>query len=145
MPEAATKETKAGLEAFVRHWFDLVSHSYATGDLDPAKSHSGSSCETCAFVYDSVASAYKDGGWSAGGQMTIKKIGTEFTKENIAGVGPSYTVAAVVGQGKITFYNSKGEVSLKEEPDAPVGFTLVLTYGANGWTMENANIVGSSN
>jgi hypothetical protein len=32
LPEVAKTETKEGLEAFARYWFELLSYSYETGD-----------------------------------------------------------------------------------------------------------------
>ncbi len=34
LPEAAKAETKEGLEAFARYWFELLSYGYETGDVD---------------------------------------------------------------------------------------------------------------
>ncbi|BCW60618.1 MULTISPECIES: DUF6318 family protein [Micrococcaceae] len=68
MPELAKENSKAGLEAFIGYWFQLLSYAYETGDSARAKELSSESCVLCMDLVAGVATNYTDGRWLVGGQ-----------------------------------------------------------------------------
>ncbi|WP_235036432.1 DUF6318 family protein [Arthrobacter sp. 18067] len=74
MPELAKENSKAGLEAFIGYWFQLLSYSYETGDDSRAKELSSESCLLCTDLLSGVATNYTDGRWLIGGQYRTPVI-----------------------------------------------------------------------
>src|SRR6478736_4822990 len=54
LPEAAKAETKEGLEAFARYWYELLNYAYETGDLTRISSISSATCALCGKVFPGI-------------------------------------------------------------------------------------------
>ncbi|WP_309075700.1 DUF6318 family protein [Paenarthrobacter sp.] len=74
MPELAKENSKAGLEAFIGYWFQLLSYAYETGDTARAKELSNESCLLCADLLSGVATNYTEGRWLVGGKYQTPVI-----------------------------------------------------------------------
>ena len=74
MPAAATQHTKAGAEAFVRHYIDLINHAQATGDTQALRSASSPTCRGCSGGIKAVAKVYDRGGKLIGGEWTPQEV-----------------------------------------------------------------------
>lgn len=66
LPEVAKTETKEGLEAFARYWFELLSYSFETGDTKPLEAVSGPNCAFCRGLSDNVTAAWSGNKWVVG-------------------------------------------------------------------------------
>ena len=74
LPEVAKTETKEGLEAFAKYWFELLSYGYETGDVEPLKAVSGPDCAFCNGLIRNVSDAWADGQWISGGKVQAPAI-----------------------------------------------------------------------
>jgi hypothetical protein len=67
MPEVAKENTKEGLEAFIRYWFQLFSYAYETGETTAVMEHSSMTCVLCGHLVKSINANYMDDRWLVGG------------------------------------------------------------------------------
>ncbi|WP_276522965.1 DUF6318 family protein [Paenarthrobacter ureafaciens] len=67
MPELAKENSKEGLEAFIRYWFQLLSYAYETGDTARVAGLSSQQCALCGHLGRAVSKSYEDGSWMTGG------------------------------------------------------------------------------
>lgn len=74
MPELAKENSKAGLEAFIGYWFQLLSYAYETGDVAKAKELSRETCLLCSDLLSGVSTNYTEGRWLVGGQYATPVI-----------------------------------------------------------------------
>ena len=74
MPAAAKEKTKAGAEAFVRHYVALLNHAQATGEVDPMRAVESPSCKSCRSVQDDLTKLYGSGGHIEGGAWTLSQV-----------------------------------------------------------------------
>ncbi|WP_423183842.1 DUF6318 family protein [Arthrobacter sp. NyZ413] len=63
LPEAAKANSKEGLEAFARYWYDLMNFAYQTGDLTPVDAVSGAGCNSCSRVRPTIEDWNSQGQW----------------------------------------------------------------------------------
>jgi hypothetical protein len=135
LPEVAKTETKEGLEAFVHHWYGLLSYAYETGDSQNLERLSGPDCVFCAGLRDGVKAAWEDGRWIAGGKIATPAISA--TTE--PGTQP-YAVIQVV-QEAIEIRNPDG--SLYQAPTAATntGSRAAASYGAAGWMITDLGLI----
>ncbi|MFE4195779.1 DUF6318 family protein [Paenarthrobacter sp. NPDC056912] len=74
MPELAKENSKAGLEAFIGYWFQLLSYAYETGETERVKALSSGSCALCTDLLSGVATNYTEGRWLVGGRYRTPVI-----------------------------------------------------------------------
>jgi hypothetical protein len=130
LPEVAKTETKEGLEAFARYWYETLTYAYETGDMNPLESISGPACPTCARVKEVVQGWHSDGRWLAGGRMVVEGAQTKFLE-----VAPSeYQVLIQVRQEPLSYF--RADKSLDETtPSRPaIGDIMVAGYENGRWT-----------
>ncbi|MCW2836497.1 MAG: hypothetical protein JWQ15_611, partial [Marmoricola sp.] len=58
MPAAARAKTKAGAEAFVRHYVDVLNYAGLSGDTQPLRRLHISICTRCEAIADGIAQTY---------------------------------------------------------------------------------------
>ncbi|MCQ1954244.1 DUF6318 family protein [Arthrobacter sp. zg-Y238] len=78
MPEEAKVESKEGLEAFARYWYDLVNYGFETGDVEPIRAISGPDCAVCDTFYLMVGKGYENDDWIVGGQIEVQGVHSDF-------------------------------------------------------------------
>lgn len=71
LPDAATKPTKAGAEAFIHYYWDVVNYAQATGNVKLLSRIASATCDTCAGVVDGLRKIYRSGGAVRGGLNTV--------------------------------------------------------------------------
>lgn len=130
-PALADENSKEGLEAFTRYWFDLFSYGYETNDWVPFEAITDPGCGTCSNVSTAVRSVYDAGGWVVGAQSEVVTYGTDF-RTNTQGSISSFVE---VVQGETRIYSSEGTIS-GEDPkkDPRVSLTFAL-YERDHWLM----------
>jgi hypothetical protein len=74
LPDAATQNTDAGAEAFVRHWIELVNYAQVTGDTATLKSVNDSRCAGCTGLVGAIEEPYAQGGHIEGGAFRIGRL-----------------------------------------------------------------------
>lgn len=130
-PELADENTKEGLEAFTRYWFDLFSYGYATNDWEEFTRVTDPGCMTCENIVGRVQGHFDSAGWIDGGEAELVSFSTQF-EENTAGSINSF---AEVAQAEITYYAKDGEVSGVSEALKPTANVTISLFENNEWVM----------
>ena len=94
LPEVAKTETKEGLEAFARYWFQLLSYSYETGDVSQISAITSAGCTMCERAKEVQKGWYDEGRWLSGGKASTP---ADSTNVKVAADG-NYQVAVQVSQ-----------------------------------------------
>ncbi|MCC9068872.1 DUF6318 family protein [Arthrobacter cryoconiti] len=134
LPDAAKEFSKAGLEEFARYWYSTLTYAYETGDSGPMMAITDPACMSCEKVKKTVSSAYANGGWLVGGQMTVHSSTSNF-QDATAG---TYQAIVTIQQKAVSSYTAKG--SLEESLTAKIARPdiIVATYQENHWTAQTA-------
>lgn len=74
MPEAAGAKTKAGAEAFVRHYVDVLNYATFTGETATAHALDGGKCTSCDRMLKSIENIYASDGHVEGGAWTSTPV-----------------------------------------------------------------------
>lgn len=139
LPEAAKAETKEGAIAFAKHWFNLLSYGYETGDLKPIDSVTSSDCEPCSKAKSVITAWNTDGKWLIGGIMTTPSVSTEFVADSNA----SYQVAVQAHQTPLTYMRKDGSIARSDPQSDDTGNLLFLSFADGAWRLVNiGRIVG---
>lgn len=139
LPEVAKSETKEGLEAFAKYWFEVLSYGYETGDVSRLNSVTSSDCEPCAKAKQVIQSWNEQGKWLVGGTITTPSISAVFSK----GSDSAYQVAVQARQKALTYMRQDGSVARSDPQPDDTGNLLLVSYGDGAWKLINiGRIVG---
>ncbi|WP_368783615.1 DUF6318 family protein [Arthrobacter sp. B1805] len=130
-PALADENSKEGLEAFTRYWFELFSYGYATNDWSHFERVTDPGCGTCIGVSAAVKDIYASGGWVVGAQSSVTDYSTDF-RTNTRG---SVSSIVQVVQHETRTYSKGGTLTgddPKKEPRVSVTFAV---YEQNEWLM----------
>ena len=135
LPEVAKTETKEGLEAFVRYWYEALNYAYETGDTQNLEQLSGPNCVFCTGLKDGVTEAWANGRWISGG-----KIETPTVSATIEPGAEPYAVVQVIQQ-VIEIRNPDG--SLFQAPTAATntGSRAAAKFGTTGWSLTDLGLI----
>ncbi|MCC9178214.1 DUF6318 family protein [Arthrobacter sp. zg-Y750] len=131
MPEEAKVESKEGLEAFARYWYELVNYGYETGDTGPVKSVSSTDCLACQNYYKVVDDGYANNDWIAAGEIEVKDAASEYilTREG------RYQALAVIQQAGMAFYGPEGLQGTDDGDDGPAVQLFEAVYADGQWNL----------
>lgn len=139
LPEVAKTETKEGLEAFARYWFQLLSYGYETGDTKPLESVTAPACAPCAEARKEMSDWHQDGRWLIGGQITTPAVETTFS----IGADGMYKVAVQAHQLPLTYVRADGSVAQEGQQKDDTGNLLLIAYRNQAWHVDDVGkIVG---
>ena len=139
LPEAAKAETKEGLEAFARYWFQLLSYGYETGDTSTLGGITSSECRACERAKAVMTGWHEDGRWLAGGKTETPSISTTF---RLAPDG-NYQVAIQVSQSALSYFNADGTVHRADPKPEDTGNLMLAVFRGGSWYVNNIQpIVG---
>ncbi|MDK1328390.1 DUF6318 family protein [Arthrobacter sp. zg-Y1143] len=115
MPEEAKVESKEGLEAFARYWYEAANYGYETGDVGLVQAISSPDCVTCQKYYEVVENGFKDSDWMANAAIEVLGVHSDFllTPEG------RYQALVHFRQDKMEYYGPEG-LQTVGEPDAAV-------------------------
>ncbi len=130
-PALADENSKEGLEAFTRYWFELFNYGYATNDWETFDQVTDPACDTCRNVRNEVAARYEGGGWIIGGRVVVKNFSTEF-QTNIYGSINSFVE---IEQDGLTYADPQGKTDGTTQPLPPTVNSLVALYDDQGWVI----------
>lgn len=135
LPDVAKTETKEGLEAFTRYWFELLSYGYETGDTRTLERVSSASCVFCTSLRGGIAESWDSGRWISGGRITTPAVAVTFDSAT-----NSYALVQVI-QEEIQIRTAEG--SLFQDPVAATntGSRAAATYEDAGWTMSDLGLI----
>lgn len=129
LPAVAKTETKEGLEAFARYWFQLLSYAYETGDTRPLAKVTSPDCVMCERAKQVQVGWHEDGRWLQGGRVTTPAIDTTF---RVAPDG-KYQVAVQVSQEALSYYNSDGSLDSAEPKPSDSGSLMLVSFREGSW------------
>ena len=116
MPEEAKVQSKQGLIAFARYWYEVASYAYETGDVEPLKEISGPDCTACRGAYSTLEVWYEGNGWTGGGQINVTSVASEYALTDEG----QRQVLVMFRQVPINVYSSEGPTRTVGEGDGYV-------------------------
>ncbi|WP_268753737.1 DUF6318 family protein [Arthrobacter sp. Leaf69] len=139
LPEAAKAETKTGLEAFARYWFQLLSYGYETGDVSRLVAITSPACRACDRATTVMKGWHEEGRWIVGGKTKTPSVSTTFT---VAPDG-NYQVAIQVSQSSLSYYNADGTLHQADPKPEDTGNLMLAVFRDGAWYVNNIQpIVG---
>jgi hypothetical protein len=135
LPEVAKTETKEGLEAFARYWFELLSYSYETGDTKQLEAVSDPNCAFCRGLSDNIASAWSESKWVVGGQIETPAV----TAKVSTGIPAQATVQVL--QKTIAIHNLDGNLYQEPTENTNTGSQATATFGPAGWVLTDLGLI----
>ncbi|WP_426302451.1 DUF6318 family protein [Arthrobacter sp. R-11] len=129
-PALADQNSKAGLEAFTKYWFALLSYGYETGDFKVWKTLTKPSCAFCMALNERVVTSYKGGAWLVGGTIQTPSVAAQWKE------GPGQqSVAVQVLQKRTDYYASPGKTSRASTPETNSGAAFFAVFEGGSWTV----------
>jgi hypothetical protein len=136
-PALADENSKEGLEAFTRYWFELLSYGYLTNDWNDFDRVTDTGCRTCDSIRDAVGQVYEQGRWLEGAKVEVVSFDTEFEPTTSGSV----TAYVENQQSRIHYFEDDGtplRTVPKQDPPAldvvnalhEGGTWFLLDYGA---------------
>jgi hypothetical protein len=139
LPEVAKSETKEGLEAFARYWFQLLSYGYETGDTTRLLGITSPECRACERAKEVMTGWHADGRWVVGGKTDTPSVSTTF----VVAPDGNYQVAIQVAQTAISYYNSDGTLHEATPKPEDTGNLMLAVFRDGSWYVNNIQrIVG---
>lgn len=129
MPEEAKVESKEGLIAFARYWYELVNYGYETGDVEPVKAVSGPDCTVCNGLYSTIQKGYENDDWFAGAVVSIDSIGSDYVPVESG----SYQALIMFRQEPIEAYGPNGVHYGTTGEGRPFVQLMEAKYSAGNW------------
>ncbi|WP_442960717.1 DUF6318 family protein [Pseudarthrobacter sp. MM222] len=131
LPEVAKSETKEGLEAFARYWFQLLSYGYETGDTTPLDAITTPGCELCLNVTQAISSNYESGKWLAGGRVETPSVSTSYAEQPDG----QYQVVVQVQQAMISYIGPGGTEFRTPTPPSDTGNVMIAEFASGAWRL----------
>ena len=139
LPEAAKAETKEGLEAFARYWFQLLSYGYETGDVSRLVNITSPDCRSCDRAKTVMTGWHEAGRWLVGGKTETPSVSTTF----IVAPDGNYQVAIQVSQSALSYYNADGTLHQADPKPEDTGNLMLAVFRDGAWYVNNIQpIVG---
>ncbi|WP_433123142.1 DUF6318 family protein [Arthrobacter koreensis] len=129
MPEEAKVESKEGLVAFARYWYELVNYGYETGDVEPVKAISGPDCFACGNYYAAVQSGFRENDWMAGSRIEVEGVDSSFARTD-----EGYVQALIqLTQDPLEYYGEAGLQTIAPGNELPSVQMIEAEFGTEGW------------
>ena len=139
LPAVAKTKTKAGLEAFARYWFQLLSYGYETGDTSRLTAVTSTGCRACERAKMVIKGWHEGGRWLSGGLTQTPSVSTTF---RVAPDG-NYQVAIQASQSAISYFNPNGTLYRSDPKPDDTGNLMLAVYRDGSWFVNNIQrIVG---
>lgn len=135
-PALADKNSKEGLEAFAKYWFQLLNYGYETGDLGSWLKLTSPSCAFCMNVKNSVAVGYKEGRWQVGGRLSTPSVESKFKPG-----APTQQVVVQVIQEVTQYYKADKAVGRSPEPGTNVAVVVIANYSQGRWGVSDMHLI----
>ncbi|MHC6593150.1 DUF6318 family protein [Arthrobacter sp. C152] len=133
LPEAAKAETKEGLEAFTRYWFELLNYAYQTGDVAGLQAVTSPNCEYCSKLATSLTTNYQGGRWLAGGKITTPASTTSFERSDDG----NFQVVLQVLQTPVSYYEPGGKEFRAASNGSNTGNVLLADFVNGAWRVND--------
>nr|WP_281405742.1 DUF6318 family protein [Arthrobacter yangruifuii] len=139
MPEEAKVQSKEGLEAFARYWYDLINYGFETGDVEPIKAISGPECVVCDTFYRTVDYGFDEAGWILGGSIKVEDAFSEY----ILTSDGRYQVLVQQTQIPTSYYGPTGITASADGTTEPAVQMMEARYTSAGWYAEDVVTIWS--
>ncbi|MDR6507149.1 DUF6318 family protein [Arthrobacter oryzae] len=136
LPEAAKAETKEGLEAFAKYWYEALSYAYETGDTTTWSAMTSTNCAFCTRIRQGLESAYAKGRWVAGGKMSTPSVAGIFKPET-----PSQQVKIQSIQDQIDYYDADGSVGQPPTPSSNTASVMIAVFESGSWKVSDLGLI----
>jgi hypothetical protein len=133
LPEVARTETKEGLEAFTRYWFEQLNYAYQTGDVAGLESVTSPKCEYCSKLTASLTTNYQGDRWLAGGKITTPASTTSFERSSDG----NFQVVLQVLQTPISYYETAGKEFRAASNGSNTGNVLLANFVDGAWRVND--------
>ncbi|MBT2587708.1 hypothetical protein J7I86_18015 [Arthrobacter sp. ISL-95] len=135
MPELAKENSKAGLEAFIRYWYELGNYADETGDVSGLSSLSTPECKACTQFRNAAADSSKNGRWIVGGKVRTPRIDVAW---NDGDTGQQAKVQVI--QEAITYFNADGTEGRPADPATNDAFVVVANFEST-WKVVDTGVI----
>ncbi|MBB6404268.1 DUF6318 family protein [Arthrobacter sp. AZCC_0090] len=139
LPEAAKANSKEGVEAFARYWYDLLNYGFETGQLGPIREVTNSTCAMCGKVFPGIEKWSSNGRWIVGSEIQVQAVTSKFA----ATVSGEYQVAVQSQQSAGTLHNADGSVGQSVAASGVLGDLVIARYVDGRWFASNVDRLGS--
>jgi hypothetical protein len=136
LPEAAKANTKEGVEAFARYWFQALSYAYETGDTEHWSPKTASQCVFCASLKKGLDSGYSKGRWLVGGKMTTPSIRALYKPD-----APSQQVEIQTIQDQIDYFEADGSISQPPTPPSNSATVMIAVFESDAWKVSDLGLI----
>ena len=133
LPEVAKAETKEGLEAFTRYWFEQLNYAYQTGDVAGLTAVTSPSCDYCSKLTASLTTNYQGDRWLAGGKITTPANSTSFERSSDG----NFQVVLQVLQTPISYYETGGKEFRTASNGSNTGNVLLADFVDGAWRVND--------
>ncbi|MCX2748936.1 DUF6318 family protein [Arthrobacter sp. MI7-26] len=136
LPEAAKANSKEGVEAFARYWFQVMSYAYETGDMAGWSAMTSAECTFCNRIKQGLESAYIKGRWIVGGKMTTPSVDAIFKSEALTQQVKIQTI-----QSQIDYYDADGSVGQTATPLSNSASVLIAAFESGSWKVKDLGLI----
>ncbi|MFC9333588.1 DUF6318 family protein [Arthrobacter sp. NPDC057009] len=137
-PPLADKNTKEGLEAFTKYWYELMGYAYETGDLKPVDAVTAATCASCVRVRPTILSWNSDGRWIEGGAFEIFDASTKFRPD----ANGNQQVFVQYHRLATSYREPNGAIKQSFKRSNLLADIFLAKYRDDGWFVRNVDRVG---
>ena len=132
MPEEAKVQSKEGLEAFTRYWYELANYSYETGDTESVRAVTLPTSGIGNF-FNIISTGYTEDDWVGRAHITVRSLESEY----VLTVNSRYQIVADIFQDPVDCYEPDGSFTTVHPKINPGRQLLEFAYTPDGWCLEN--------
>lgn len=136
-PALADENSKEGLEAFTKYWFELLSYGYETGDTDAWEQLFRPNCKFCLQLQSAIADSYVDGGWVVGGQISAVSAEAKTFSGDVA----EEQVTLQVIHKPIHYHNADGSQAFDSTQGSNTGAVIVCSFVDGQWIVDDLGLI----
>jgi hypothetical protein len=137
-PALADKNTKEGLEAFTKYWYELMGYAYETGKLKPVDEVTSAACASCGRVRPTIQSWNSEGRWIEGGRFEIFDATTKFRPD----ANGNQQVFVQYHRIAVNYRQANGTIKQAFQRTNLLADIFLAKYQDNGWFVTNVDRVG---
>jgi hypothetical protein len=137
-PALADKNTKEGLEAFAKYWYELMGYAYETGNLKPVDEVTAATCASCGRVRQTIQSWNSGGRWIEGGRFEIFDASTKFRPD----ANGNQQVFVQYHRLPVNYRQANGTVKQAFQRTNLLADIFLAKYQDNGWFVTNVDRIG---
>jgi len=129
LPTAAKKHTRAGAEAYVRYYVDVLNHATATVDPPTLAKVTPKDCDGCQNILETLQGYADSDSVVKGGKWTVNSSGRGYPH-----AGSEYSFVTTIDIAKQTITDGNGKTT--KYPGGHPNFTFETAWSASsGWRL----------